>query len=69
MVKVGRTNCAFHNWSPINGKEKYGQFAPMIGQKTWLKLLSRAIDNDYFEDDFLKKLNKKISEYLKDERS
>lgn len=37
-------------WFPycitIDGKEKYGQFAPMIGQKALFELLSSAIDNE-----------------------
>ena len=51
----------FPYWITIDGKEKYGQFAPMIGQKAFLELMSKAIDNDYFEEDFLIELNKKIS--------
>ena len=54
----------FPYWIKIDGKEKYGQFAPMIGQKALLELLAGAIDNDFFEKDFLAKLNNKITEYL-----
>ncbi len=49
----------FPYWITIDGKEKYGQFAPMIGQKALLELISEAID-----EDFLKELNKKISNKL-----
>lgn len=58
----------FPYWITIDGKEKYGQFAPMIGQKALLELLSNAIDNDFFNDEFLKELNMKITDYLKNER-
>jgi hypothetical protein len=58
----------FPYWITIDGKEKYGQFAPIIGQKALFELLSSAIDNDYFDDDFLRKLNEKISNYLKDDK-
>jgi len=36
----------------------------MIGQKAFLELISKAIDEDYFNEDFLKELEKKISEKL-----
>ena len=58
----------FPYWITIDGKEKYGQFAPMIGQKAFFELMSKAIDNDYFDEDFLKKLNSKISYNLKNKR-
>lgn len=52
-------------WIKIDGKEKYGQFAPMIGQKALLELLSKAIDRGFFEDAFLEGLGRKIAEHLK----
>jgi hypothetical protein len=55
----------FPYWITIDGKEKYGQFAPMIGQKALLELIVKAMENDYFSTEFLKKLNRKISSYLK----
>ena len=55
----------FPYWITIDGKEKYGQYAPMIGQKALLELLSHAIDNDFFGADFLKELNRRISNHLK----
>ncbi|MEM4213450.1 MAG: hypothetical protein QXO63_03990 [Thermoplasmatales archaeon] len=54
----------FPYWITINGKEKYGQFAPMVGQKALLELLSKAIDRGFFQTDFLEKLRRKITEYL-----
>ena len=43
----------FPYWVKIRGKEKYGQFAPMIGQKGLLELLKEAIKQDFFETAFL----------------
>ncbi len=54
----------FPYWITIDGKEKYGQFAPMIGQGAFLELLSKAIDASYFDEKFLGELSKKITEYL-----
>ena len=56
----------FPYWITVNGKEKYGQYAPMIGQNTLFELFSSAIDNNFFDDEFLKKLNNKISNYFSD---
>ncbi len=53
----------FPYWQIVEGKEKYGQFAPMIGQKAFLELLSKAIESDYFDRDFLGQLKRKISDY------
>lgn len=46
----------FPYWIKIDGKEKYGQFAPMIGKKALRELLQKAIEQDFFDEDFLKKL-------------
>ena len=54
----------FPYWIKIDDKEKYGQFAPMIGQKALLELLSRAMDRGFFQEDFIKALGRKIAEYL-----
>jgi len=54
----------FPYWITIDGREKYGQFAPMIGQSALLDLLSKAIDAGFFERGFLEKLGKKISGHL-----
>jgi hypothetical protein len=51
----------FPYWIKINGKQKYGQFAPMIGEKALLELLSGAIQEDYFSKDFLTKLGQMIT--------
>lgn len=55
----------FPYWITIGGKEKYGQYAPMIGQKALLELLSKAIDAEFFDRDFLKALESKISRRLR----
>ncbi len=54
----------FPYWISIDGKEKYGQFAPMVGQKALLELLSKAMDRGFFQVDFLEALGCKIAEYL-----
>ena len=43
----------FPYWTRIGGKEKYGQFAPMIGKKALLQLLDEAIKKDFFDKQFL----------------
>lgn len=54
----------FPYWIKINGKEKYGQFAPMIGQKALLELLSKAIDRGFFQAEFIEGLGRKITSHL-----
>ena len=48
-------------WSDISDKERYGQYAPMIGEKALLELLEDAITQDFFSSSFLAGLNKAIS--------
>jgi len=40
----------FPYWTKIKGKEKYGQFAPMIGKNGLLLLLKEAIRQDFLEE-------------------
>lgn len=54
----------FPYWITIHGKERYGQFAPMIGQKAFLELLQGAIKNGLFENDFLEALKISINNKL-----
>jgi len=54
----------FPYWIKIRGKEKYGQYAPMIGQKALLELLSKAIDTNLFTEKFLTRLKNKINNKL-----
>jgi hypothetical protein len=55
----------FSYWITPGGKEKYGQCAPMIGQKALLELLSKAIDAGFFDRDFLQGLERKLSDCLR----
>jgi hypothetical protein len=50
----------FPYWVTIGGKEKYGQFAPMIGKNGLLQLLKEAIRQDFFDEQFLMELSKAI---------
>jgi len=51
----------FPYWITIGGKEKYGQFAPMIGEKALLELLQDAIEQDFFSKSFLKGLARAVN--------
>jgi hypothetical protein len=54
----------FPYWITVGkgSKEKYGQYAPMIGEKALLELLKGAIAKNYFSPDFLQGLRKAIDE-------
>jgi hypothetical protein len=54
----------FPYWQKIEGKEKYGQFAPMIGANALLELLKEAIRQDFFSREFLRALGESIKEKL-----
>ena len=54
----------FPYWVRVGGKEKYGQFAPMIGKKALLELLDEAIKQDFFDKEFLVGLSESISAKL-----
>ncbi len=54
----------FPYWITIGGKEKYGQFAPMIGERALLELLQNAIEQDFFSKGFLKGLQIAITAKL-----
>jgi hypothetical protein len=58
----------FPYWMIIGGKEKYGQFAPMIGEGSLLELLQDAIWQDFFGEDFLKGLKEAINKKLGDSK-
>jgi hypothetical protein len=53
-------------WSDISNKERYGQYAPMIGQKALLELLEDAIKQDFFSENFLITLKEAIKKKLGD---
>lgn len=52
----------FPYWITIGGKEKYGQFAPMIGEGALLELLESAIKQSFFTKSFLLKLRRYIED-------
>lgn len=52
-------------WITIGGKEKYGQFAPMIGENALLELLENSIEQDFFSPEFLSKLSATIEKRIK----
>jgi len=54
----------FPYWMVIDGKEKYGQYAPMIGQKAFLELIEKAIEKGFFTNLFLMKLKNYIEKYF-----
>jgi len=56
----------FPYWVKIDGKEKYGQFAPMIGQNALLELLKEAIRQDFFQKSFLIDLSESIQAKLQE---
>ena len=51
----------FPYWMIIDGKEKYAQFAPMMGEKALLELLQDALEQDFFSKGFLKGLSKAVT--------
>jgi len=54
----------FPYWQTIQGKEKYGQFAPMIGANALLELCKEAIRQGFFSRGFLQELAGSIQEKL-----
>ena len=54
----------FPYWMTINGKEKYGQFAPMIGEKALSELLVKAMQENFFSRSFLLGLKAALDEFL-----
>ena len=48
----------------MEGKWKYGQFAPMIGENALLQLLREAIRQDFFGEQFLSGLAESIKNKL-----
>jgi hypothetical protein len=54
----------FPYWISVRGKERYGQYAPMIGEHSLLELLGDAIRQGFFSNDFLRQLDKFITAKL-----
>ena len=52
----------FPYWISIKGKERYGQYAPMIGETSLLQLLKDAVRQDFFSDTFLGELQESITQ-------
>ena len=64
LVKIKWDQENFHHefwfpyWITLNdAKEKYGQFAPMMGEASLLELLKEAIRQDFFTEDFVNQLH------------
>jgi len=55
----------FPYWITIDGKERYGQFAPMIGENALLELLKDAMKQEFFSNKFLDQLSEAIAFYNK----
>lgn len=51
-------------WVKVRGKERYGQFAPMIGKSALLQLLKEAVRQDFFDKDFLLELAENIKKKI-----
>lgn len=51
-------------WMKIRGKEKYGQYAPMLGASALLQLLQEAIRRDFFTKDFMLGLSETLKDKL-----
>ena len=54
----------FPYWITMSGKERYGQFAPMMTEDNLLHLLQEAIRQDFFTLSFLDGLSKTIASRL-----
>jgi len=54
----------FPYWISVKGKERYGQFAPMMGERSLLELFGNAIKLGFFSDSFLQELDRVIADKL-----
>lgn len=54
----------FPYWISVRGKERYGQYAPMMGERSLLELLGNAIKQEFFSNEFLRELNNLITDKL-----
>lgn len=52
----------FPYWITVAEKERYGQYAPMIGESALLELLQEAIKQNFFSGDFLSRLLQAIEQ-------
>jgi hypothetical protein len=51
-------------WADIDGRQRYGQGAPMIGEASLLELLEKAIQEEFFSNKFLHQLHRSITDKL-----
>jgi hypothetical protein len=58
--KDGNKELWFPYWIAINGKWRYGQFAPLFNEDIFLELLEQAIRQDFFSKTFLTRLRHEI---------
>ncbi len=54
----------FPYWITTKGKEKYGQYAPMMDEHSLLELLEEAIRRGFFSGSFLHQLHTTITDKL-----
>ena len=54
----------FPYWITTKGKEKYGQYAPMMNEGSLLELLQEAIGREFFSENFLHQLRETITDKL-----
>lgn len=50
----------FPYWIGPVGKERFGQYAPMLSEKQLLALLREAIDQEFFSREFLSQLGERL---------
>jgi len=60
----GQYKLWFPYWVTIKGKERYGQYAPMMSEASLLELLDKAIRKEFFSQNFLNQLRKTITDEL-----
>jgi len=60
----GGYNFWFPYWVTIKGKERFGQYAPMMGEDSLLELLREAIRKEFFSKNFLNQLHQTIIDKL-----
>jgi len=58
--KDGKKELWFPYWIAIDGKWRYGQFAPLFSEDIFLELLGKAIAQDFFSNQFLRRLRHEL---------
>lgn len=54
-------------WITIKGKKRYGQYAQIIPEKEFIKLIEGAIRNGFLKDESIKKIKNAINDEGKEE--